>query len=99
IEIPSAIRLGPRTNFTTSLRPRCGTPKTSSGSGRSTTGNGSPTPSGWVVVEPGGGDVTLSIPTPPAATLQKDVVPWMAGNNRDPLIATAEDHTSVVTKL
>ena len=61
IEIPRAIRLGPRTNFTTSLRPRWGTPKTSSGSGRSTTGNGSPTPSGWVVVWSGGGDVTLSM--------------------------------------
>jgi hypothetical protein len=46
IEIPREIRLGPRTNFTTSLRPRWGTPKTSSGSGRSTTGNGSRAPMG-----------------------------------------------------
>jgi hypothetical protein len=45
IEIPSAIRLGPRTNLTTSLRPRWGTLKTSSGVGRSATLSGALAPS------------------------------------------------------
>ena len=99
IEIPSAIRLGPRTNFTTSLRPRWGTPKTSSGSGRSTTGKGSPTPRGWVVVVwSGGGDVALSIATPPAATLQKCSALY-GGKRNGAASVTAGDHTSVVTKL
>jgi hypothetical protein len=40
IEMPSAIRLGPTANFRVSLNPSLGTPKTSSGVGRSPTARG-----------------------------------------------------------